>query len=382
MDVSAELDAISRPHVTDVVRRVLGRPTVEVETWRFQPMADGLADLTFRVLGEARDHSGQVVGWSLVLKLFPSPRLDARASDAPTHWRYWRREALAYESGLLTDLPPGLTAPRLYAVTEQEGLLLLWLEEIVEARPGPWPLERHVLAASHLGRFNAAFAGAALPGQPWLSVTFLRDWCARWLGPLTEHMPTIRRHPTLGRYWTDDLVARTQRLVDDWEMLLMAVERLPQSLGHGDATRLNLLARQRPDGTEETVAIDWAFVGHFALGQEIAQTVVANAAVLAVEPEQLPALDEMVFTAYLEGLRTGGWTGDKRQARLAYCIDAALRHTSLPYNVLHLDAMQAMVETRFRVPYEEYLARYVAIRRFMLERADEARSLLPLIDLR
>ena len=46
--------------------------------------------------------------WSLILKAWlPDPE-----SDVPTQWDYWKREFLAYSSGILADLP-GISAPRL-----------------------------------------------------------------------------------------------------------------------------------------------------------------------------------------------------------------------------------------------------------------------------
>lgn len=48
------------------------------------------------------------------------------------------------------------------------------------------------------------------------------------------------------------------------------LSRLPQTLCHHDAVRSNLIARRRPDGATEIVAIDWESTGPGAVGAEIA----------------------------------------------------------------------------------------------------------------
>ena len=73
---------------------------------------------------------------------------------------YWRREALAYQSGMLADLPDFVRAPGCYGVSEQADGAWIWLENIVEAAGPTWTLEHFQQAARHLGRF-----GRGLPGR-------------------------------------------------------------------------------------------------------------------------------------------------------------------------------------------------------------------------
>jgi hypothetical protein len=101
--------------------------------------------------------------------------------DDPSDWDYWKREALAYEAGLLVDLADGFVAPRCYGIRDLgQDHVAIWLEDIVGSGPSRWPLERYGLAARHLGRFNGAYlTGRRLPGWPWLSVGRVRQWLAR-----------------------------------------------------------------------------------------------------------------------------------------------------------------------------------------------------------
>ena len=77
-------------------------------------------------------------------------------------------------------------------------------------------------------------------------------------------------------------------------------------------------------GAEETVAIDWACAGHYAVGEEVGQTLSVASAFYDIKPADLPALDEALFTSYLAGLRDAGWRGDRTQIRFAYVAHAAL----------------------------------------------------------
>ena len=107
---AGQLDTIDQAVLTPLVQRALDRPTIQVTEWDVQQIHGGIggglfASAIFRFTGQARDQ-GQTVPWSLILKTF-SPAADA-APDSPY---YPRREAQAYQSGWLDDLPGGLAAP-------------------------------------------------------------------------------------------------------------------------------------------------------------------------------------------------------------------------------------------------------------------------------
>src|SRR5206468_9289162 len=69
--------------------------------------------------------------------------------------------------------------------------------------------------------------------------------------------------------------------------------------------------------------------GHYAVGEEVGQTLSVASAFYDVEPADLPTLDEALFAGYLAGLPDAGWRGDKgdeRAVRFAYAAHAALRN--------------------------------------------------------
>ena len=90
-------------------------PTVEVSEWSVYPIHSGAGEGlgVYRFIGTGEDQ-GKRMPWSLVLKAFEAPAQGGGVGD----WNYWKREAMAYRSGLLDDLPGGTAAPRCLGVEE------------------------------------------------------------------------------------------------------------------------------------------------------------------------------------------------------------------------------------------------------------------------
>lgn len=106
------MNDIPQDILTDVVSRILGEVNVDLLTWSVHPI--GYPSVSphsrglFRVQGRATTPSG-ARDWSLILKAVQLAD-DSSTSD-PTHPFYWKREALAYQSGLLPRGTAGFAAP-------------------------------------------------------------------------------------------------------------------------------------------------------------------------------------------------------------------------------------------------------------------------------
>jgi hypothetical protein len=111
---------ISDAEVARLVRTYFRNDRLTLTGVGWAPVAHTVVNATtgglYRVSGEAAA-DGQTRPWSLVLKVVQAT---PTSPDDPAHWNYWRREALAYQSGIPYGLAPGLTAPRLAGVVADE----------------------------------------------------------------------------------------------------------------------------------------------------------------------------------------------------------------------------------------------------------------------
>jgi hypothetical protein len=240
------------------------------------------------------------------------------------------------------------------------------------------------VAARHLGAFNGAYlAGCPLPSFSWLAAGWLRSWLAQF-SPLIGllHDERTWQNPLVRAAYRIPIAEELLRLWTERDRFLEALDRLPRTLCHFDAWRTNLFARASPEGTEQTVAIDWAFAGIGAIGEEINPLVWASLTFFEIEPEEARALDPLVFEEYLAGLREAGWRGDAREARFGYVASAALRYgmPSLWGLSRALDETRhAAAEQQFGRPMGEIMEQRAAMTYLLLDLAEEARRLLPVI---
>jgi hypothetical protein len=215
-----------------------------------------------------------------------------------------------------------------------------------------------------------------LPTWPWLSRKtgrFEVEHLAAALAGLAER----RDDPRVRRYWPGETFDRALRLRAERSLFLDALERLPQSIGHGDFHRGNLGARDRAGDGGTTVAIDWAGVGIMSLGRDLTYLVGGSTAFLFVDADQLPSLDEIVIDNYLQGLREAGWLGDERRVRFAHAGDLGLIGGLQAWGATETSPeRRARMEQAWGHPYKELMERNSLVRRYCLDLADEARELL------
>ncbi|TDB84108.1 aminoglycoside phosphotransferase family protein [Actinomadura sp. KC216] len=220
---------------------VLGWPGGALVKCTSEPVNGGAGAATggvARVSGVARI-DGDQLGFTVIRKVcrpVTSGRHAAHA-DEPEHWAYWRREPLAYASGLLPT-GPGLAAPGCYGVVDD----VIYLADVGTA------LESPRVAAYRLGRWQGE---AVVPDVPWLSGHQLAQRIAvselDWSG--------VDVHPGIPALWSRR------------EELLARLDEVPRVLVHGDFSHGNLMASA--DGTS-TVVLDWATLGSGPLGADLA----------------------------------------------------------------------------------------------------------------
>jgi hypothetical protein len=256
---AAQLAAIDRATLTPLVQGALGSESVEVVNWKFEQLHGGIGTGTavYRFSGQGRDQ-GQTMPWSLILKIL---RPEGGSADACA-WNYYKREADAYQSGWLDDLPGGLAAPRCFGLLDHpEGDCWIWLEDVRDEIGPQWPLEQYRIVARHAGQFNGAFlVDRPLPGWSWLSVGWLRQYVEQ-AAPALPLLRDSLDHPLVRRAWPGDAIDRFFRLWEERDLFLDALDRLPQTICHLDVFRRNLFACKMADGGDQTVAVGLGVCG-------------------------------------------------------------------------------------------------------------------------
>jgi hypothetical protein len=378
---------IAQETLTEIVQVALAAPAARVTTWQMSPLVHRVINRVtggvYRVAGTAQDPHRSYT-WSLVLKVLHCPDHDPtsgfNASAVPTHWNYWRREALFYASEHLVRMPPALAAPRCFAITEPTPeVVYLWLEDIQDAPATQWPLERFELAAKHLGQFQGYYlAASSLPDAPWLSRRWLRAWVAT---EETVYLDLIRdeaawRHPLLDRVLSADLQDAVLQLWDEHAVLLKTIEQQPQTLCHLDLWPPNMFDRTTAAGEAQTILIDWSQIGYGAPAEDIANLVLDSVWMFKIPADVLPAYEQDVWNGYMAGLRAAGWQGDEAPIRFVYAATAALRFGLLVSRLLQMandESGHAWLEQRYHRTMREIIGPRAAVVRHALELGREAR---------
>lgn len=317
-----------------------------VADWAVEPLSGGIGNQAGEVLRVCGRRSGDA--WSVVLKIL---RPAAAGSVFPAigtvpqgwgrsarHSHYWRREARFYDSELPARLEtPEARTPRPLFVEDHGHEVWIWLEDIADDIPGPWPADRLIRAAQQVAGLTAASAPAALVPDPALLPHALRAWVDD-LQAANITAAADRRtwsHPHIKITLPDGNLARMRRLFEDRDVLLDALAAAPQAVVHLDAHRRNVLTANGPQG-ESSVLIDWAYAGTGAVGEDLGSLVGMTFMLGEIAPCDTRDVSNAAFDAYIEGLRSAGWDGDERRVRFAGHATCALQAGMLSSNLAGL----------------------------------------------
>jgi hypothetical protein len=371
--------------LTRVVRAALGSERAVVERWQAQPAGASRGSATtgvFRLSGAAFER-GALLEWAVMLKVIrPGAAAFNPAAREVDHPLYWKREALAYQSGLLDNLPGGITAPRCYAVEERDDeSCWLWLEEVQDRDAVRWPLAQYRRAASALGRFNGAYlAGRPIPSYLWLGAPGALRGALHAFAYVYDVVrdETTWQHPLLRSAFPASIADRLLNLWEGCAPLLDALDRLPKTLCHKDAFRRNMFALPDAAGQPRLALIDWAYVGLGEIGLDVADLFGASYSTFGVEPTDLWSLDAAIFESYLAGLCEAGWRGDSRLARFGFAASASLKYAGLLLWLSDLaDARRSAAwEALSGQPIDRFVQHQAALVYYLLSLLDEAHELL------
>lgn len=244
-----------------------------------------------------------------------------------SHRNYWKREWLAFGSGLLDSLPGQLRAPRTLLTTEHDnGDCWIWMQDVRGRTGSALRLDDYAAIARALGSTQGAYASGAapLPDKAWLSRDWLRGWvdlCAPFV--TTTHEDATWNDPRLGAL--RPLRWRTQSLWDRHDDLLAIASEPPMTINHWDFWPTNLYVSEPGVVT----AIDWSQVGIGGIGHDLDQLTL-DPVWMRVRPDaSLDVLEALVLATYTNGLHDSGFDVSAATVRRWYSAAAALRYAFL-----------------------------------------------------
>ena len=377
--------------LTAVTRQALNQADAQLLDWSVSPLSHEKVIATtgglYRFNGQAQVGRHEQP-WSAVLKVLRQP--EGEEEQAAPAWDYWQREWLAYQSGLLADLPAGIRAPRCYGANLVSGAGWIWMEDVQEPAGQVWMVAEYQRAARGLGRFAGAYlTGRAVPARGWLCTSLFRgmlddgEWWAKFLDPRSAKNAWQR--PVVQQVFNQPRKEAVLRIWAEKWQFIAANEHLPRVLCHNDAHRRNLMLLTSPGGEENLVGIDWAFCGPGGLGNDLGELVGTSLSYFAVEPDRAEELESAVFEGYQAGLRDAGWAGTDRLAWLGYLISLSLWWgATLPNAAAELQPGETRfnVEAKYGRPAAAVLQGWQTFADFILERADQARFWINNLNLR
>jgi hypothetical protein len=326
-DVPSALRSINESKMSSIVRRALNRNNFRIQGWRARKL-DGITGNpvtvgTYRFEGVGSDRN-EWLDWSIILKVIQSPANlgydNCGEGTDQSHWNYWKRELLIYQSGWLNSLPEGIRAPVSYDAMEVPGNMAgIWLEDVKDSFSGNWPLHRYALAARHLGRLNGIYISRReLPSFGWLSQQRTRQWLKSipW-----QDFPWD--HPLVWQQFSNRGVDNFHSMLEENERFLARLEKLPMTVSHGDSNPSNFISRHLPRNQEQTVAMNWSLTGIEPIGDDLGQLVYGT--YMNLKGYKLRDISETLFTSYVNGLQDSGCHVDTQLLRFGYVTSAAFR---------------------------------------------------------
>jgi hypothetical protein len=379
----ASIDEARWPELVDALldgngSRIVARRCEETLT------GAGAGTRIYRVTGTARDHRGPI-DWSLVVKFLSLDVYDYQIVSTDQHaWNYWKREWHAYRAPWQQQLAGPFVAARCLGTGDaasppSEGeVAWIAMEDLADNDVRPWSTTQFRTVAQDIGRFNGAFlTGQALSSDPWLSRQWIRNWTEQ-ATPMLALLSDASLQPAIEKIFPPDVISDLTQLWERRETLCDVLDQLPQTLCHNDVFPRNVFLR--PSLPDRSVAIDWAFCGTGAVGQELGPLVGASLAFFESRPGCWDDLERVCLDGYTEGLRAAGWSDTTDEVLLGYLLSSTL-HFGLgaltPILGVTLDeAQRPVVEQIFGCSFETFVHHMAAVMRFQQRRIRQAFDVL------
>ena len=339
-----------------LVSTAVGRP-VQVGTLTVSPVdyPEGsiATEALMRCAGTAIDGNGECLHWRLFVKVLRAawvwPFIELFPEFARQQWIDefpWRIEIDAYRSRAGELFDPGMRLVEVYDVIEIDAdHAAIWMEDVMPHRDG-WTDAAFERAARHLGVLAARrpVGTEVVFGAP--AVTARTGYAMRMFVQgrvLLGAAPALRdpagwTHPVLAAVLAeqgdtslpDDLSAALDR-IEPW---LAAMDALPQTYVHGDASPQNLLI---PAPDPDTFAvIDFAFNSPQCVGFDLGQLLVGLVHAGQMPVEAMDRVRRVIVPAHVAGLRDAGLDVSEDQVERGFLLAVVLRSlfTAVPFEAL------------------------------------------------
>jgi hypothetical protein len=301
-----------------VVSLMLGSKSLKLKDWHYEPILGGLefTNAIYRCHGVA-DSGDQTIPWSLITKI--TSKEDQ--SNDPKAYRYWKREALAYQSDLITSIPEHLSAPQVYAVDENsDDAIVIWMEDLNDDFQGHWPIEVYEEVAYQLGLYNSSnLTQQHLPNEDWMTLDWLKKYVEH-AAPAIELIKNNPDHPVVNSKFAKSV----HFILSLWEIrmdLFDYLDKMPQVFCHQDTITRNLFINKG-----HLTAIDWGYAGIAPLGTDLVPLSTFLRGLSEFPQEQAYEIDRVCFDAYLRGIKTNNPHISARSLRRSVLFILLLRY--------------------------------------------------------
>lgn len=396
VDPHERLGHLSADELAPMVAALLDEPSAQPTTWQVEQLASAALNPSTlalqRVRGVADTRDGQRSPFSLVAKTVADPDPAAVPVSGyihqPQDWNYWKREPIAFSSGLLDGYDGPLRPIRCLRVEDHGTAATMWLEELHDDAAAGWTPQRHVLAAEHLGRFTGDHRQAAdgLADQQWPCRGFTRGW-VRTLGEFGAtaacESEDLWRHLALCGEFGASTRRRVADVLAEADALLSLGDQLPQSLAHHDAHQDNMFRRDSAADGPTTAILDRGFLGVAPLGEDLGNQLAMNVFFQHVAATEAPNYERAAAAAYLRGLSHASVDADPDPIRAHAWAVAAVRGAS--YAAAHVawlsedpdetdePAWPTAWAAARQISAAELMSRWAAALNWFLQCADDAR---------
>jgi hypothetical protein len=229
-----------------------------------------------------------------------------------------------------------------------EDRVAIWMENVLTSDQA-WTVDTFRLAGRLLGALAAHRSDAELldacPVPPGYGLRRYYDGLVLPVLPCLESHD-LWQHPQVVASDGARLRADLRELATRTPAIMDSLDRLPQSLPHGDASPQNLLI---PLGEPNTlVAIDLAFQCPLAVGFDLAQLLVGLVHAGKMPAADLPRVYPVLAPAYLEGMSQGAPGVSLDQVAFGFVGSLVIRaaFTALPFREPAANLSDAYIDQR------------------------------------